>query len=196
MKSNQLILINVVKFVAAANLLYFFVEFWFASRGNSVSLFADSIDFLEDASVNILILMALSWPIKSRLRVAKVLAFVLLLPSIGAAWAVIGKIQSGIIPSSASLTLVGIGALAVNSICAFRLAKVRHKGGSLMKAAYFSARNDMIANIAIIVAGIVTSFLNSYWPDLIVGIGIAIMNADAAREILKSAKEEGRLAEP
>ena len=49
---------NVVRFVAIANLSYFFVEFNFATRFGSVSLFADSIDFLEDASVNILFLLA------------------------------------------------------------------------------------------------------------------------------------------
>jgi Co/Zn/Cd efflux system component len=48
-----------VRFVALANLTYFAVEFSVALAIGSVSLFADSIDFLEDASVNFLILMAL-----------------------------------------------------------------------------------------------------------------------------------------
>ena len=48
-----------VLFVAFANLAYFFVEFIVANNIHSTSLFADSIDFLEDASINILIFLAL-----------------------------------------------------------------------------------------------------------------------------------------
>ena len=43
---------------------------------------------------------------------------------------------------------------------------------------------------AVIAAGLITAVTFSFWPDLIVGIGIAIMNADAAKEIWKAAKEE------
>lgn len=71
------------------------------------------------------------------------------------------------------------------------LAKFRDHGGSLTKAAFLSARNDTIANVAIILAGGVTALLwRSAWPDLIVGIGIAVMNADAAREVWKAAHGE------
>lgn len=55
--------------VALANLGYFGVEFAVALSIGSVSLFADSVDFLEDASVNLLILMALGWSARSRARV-------------------------------------------------------------------------------------------------------------------------------
>jgi len=64
------------------------------------------------------------------------------------------------------------------------LARYRHHGGGLTRAAFLSARNDALANVAIIVAGLVTGFIwPSAWPDLIVGLGIAAMNADAAREV-------------
>lgn len=52
--------------VALANLIYFSIEFLFARAPGSVSLFADSVDFLEDASVNVLIAAALAWPAKWR----------------------------------------------------------------------------------------------------------------------------------
>ncbi len=47
--------------VAALNFGYFFVEFAVAVAIASVALFADSIDFLEDATVNMLVLVALGW---------------------------------------------------------------------------------------------------------------------------------------
>ena len=50
---------RVVIVVAALNLAYFGVEFAVALAIGSVSLFADSIDFLEDASVNLLIALAI-----------------------------------------------------------------------------------------------------------------------------------------
>jgi len=58
-----------------------------------------------------------------------------------------------------------------------------------------SASNDAMANVAIVGAGLVTAFLwPSAWPDLIVGLGIAVMNADAAREVWTAAREEYRAA--
>jgi Co/Zn/Cd efflux system component len=91
--------------------------------------------------------------------------------------------------------LAGAGALAVNLYCAFMLARFRHHAGSLTKAAFLSARNDALANIAIIAAGAVTALLwRSAWPDLLVGIGIAAMNADAAREIYEAARAEHKEA--
>jgi Co/Zn/Cd efflux system component len=75
------------------------------------------------------------------------------------------------------------------------LARFRHHAGSLTKAAFLSARNDALANIAIIAAGAVTALLwRSAWPDLLVGIGIAAMNADAAREIYEAARAEHKEA--
>jgi hypothetical protein len=89
----------------------------------------------------------------------------------------------------------GAGALAVNLSCALMLARYRRHGGSLTRAAFLSARNDAVANIAIIAAGVVTAIMPSVWPDLIVGLGIAAMNADAAREVWQAAREEHKAAE-
>ena len=74
------------------------------------------------------------------------------------------------------------------------LAQYRAHSGSLTRAAFLSARNDALANVAIIGAGVVTAYTLSAWPDLIVGLGIAAMNADAAREVWIAAHEEHRAA--
>ena len=66
----------------------------------------------------------------------------------------------------------------------------------MARAAFLSARNDAFANVAIIAAGLVTAFMwSSAWPDLVVGLGIAVMNADAAREVWEAAREEHRAVE-
>jgi len=181
---------RVVGIVAALNLAYFGVEFTVALAIGSVSLFADSVDFLEDTSVNILILMALNWSLRARARTGMLLAGILLVPALATVWAIWSKFNAPVPPEAFSLSITGLGALAVNLTCAFLLARFRHHGGSLTKAAFLSARNDALANVAIIVAGILTAYTLSVWPDLVVGIGIAAMNADAAREVWEAAREE------
>jgi Co/Zn/Cd efflux system component len=179
--------------VALANLAYFGVEFAVALAIGSVSLFADSVDFLEDASVNLLIFVALAWSARARAKVGMVLALILLVPGLATVWTAWDKFLDPVAPQPLALSLTGLGALAVNLSCAFLLARYRHHRGSLTKAAFLSARNDAFANIAIIAAGGVTAFLwRSAWPDLIVGLAIAALNLDAAREVWEAAREEHR----
>lgn len=68
--------------VAFANLAYFFVEFISALKIGSVSLFADSIDFLEDASVNCLVFFAVGWNASARAKIGMVLAGLILVPGL------------------------------------------------------------------------------------------------------------------
>ena len=63
-------------------------------------------------------------------------------------------------------------------------------------AAFLSARNDVLANVAIIAAGIVVAYTASAWPDLIVGLGIYLINLDAAREVYLAALKERAEAVP
>ena len=185
---------RVVAIVAALNLGYFGVEFSVALAIGSVSLFADSVDFLEDASINLLILAALGWGARTQARVGMALAGIILVPGLATLWTAWDKFWQPVAPDPVSLSLAGTGALIVNLFCAFLLSRYRHHSGSLTKAAFLSARNDAAANIAIIGAGLVTAGTLSAWPDLIVGLAIAAMNADAAREVWEAAREEHRAA--
>jgi len=185
---------KVVIIVAVLNLAYFEVEFAVALAIDSVSLFADSVDFLEDASVNFLIAIALGWGATSRARVGMALAGILLVPGVATLWTAWEKFLVPLPPAPLSLSLAGGGALVINLSCAFMLVQFRAHSGSLTRAAFLSARNDVLANVAIIAAGVVTAYTLSGWPDLIVGLGIAAMNVDAAREVWSAAREEHRAA--
>jgi Co/Zn/Cd efflux system component len=185
---------KVVIIVAVLNLAYFGVEFAVALSIGSVSLFADSVDFLEDASVNVLIAMALGWSAISRARVGMALAGMLLIPGLATLWTAWEKFMDPFPPSFLPLSLAGAGALVINLSCAFMLVQFRAHSGSLTRAAFLSARNDALANVAIIMAGFMTAYLLSAWPDLIVGLGIALMNVDAAWEVLSAARAEHRAA--
>jgi Co/Zn/Cd efflux system component len=191
----NLTLRRVVILVASLNLAYFGVEFSVAIAIGSVSLFADSIDFLEDASVNLLIAVALGWSATGRARLGKGLAGILLVPGLATLWTAWGKFVTPTPPAPLPLTLAGLGALVINLSCAFFLSGFRAHSGSLTRAAFLSARNDALANVAIISAGSVTAYTRSAWPDLVVGLGIAAMNADAAREVWRAAREEHRGAD-
>jgi len=186
---------RVVIVVALLNLAYFGVEFTVALSIGSVSLFADSVDFLEDASVNFLIAVALAWSMAWRARVGMALAAILLVPGLATLWMAWDKFQTPLPPDPLPLSLAGGGALIVNLLCAFLLARWRRHGGSLSRAAFLSARNDAAANLAIIAsAGLTALVWHSAWPDLIVGLGIAAVNADAAREVWQAARDEHRAA--
>jgi Co/Zn/Cd efflux system component len=186
---------SVVRLVAGLNLGYFGIEFAVARVVGSVSLFADSIDFLEDASVNLLILLALGWTARNRARVGMALAGILLVPGLATLWTAWEKFNAPVAPDPMLLSVTGLGALAVNLCCAFLLARYRRHAGSLTRAAFLSARNDAAANLFIIAAGLVTAFVwQSAWPDLIVGLGIAGLNADAAREVWQAARDEHQSA--
>ena len=179
-----------VRLVALLNLAYFGVEFAVALSIGSVSLFADSVDFLEDAAVNFLIFAALGWSAPRRAKVGMALSGILVIPAAAFLWMLWRKFEHPAPPAALELTVTGFGALAVNLFCAFTLARFRAHSGSLTKAAFLSARNDAIANAAIIAAGAVTLFLPSVWPDVLVGLGIAVMNLDAARAVWAAARRE------
>lgn len=179
-----------VVLVAILNFLYFWVEFGVAHLIGSVSLFSDSIDFLEDTAVNLLVLIAFGWSRRRRSLVGMSLAGVLLLPGVSALWAAWHKVGDPVPPDALLLSITGGGALAVNAFCAWTLARFRKQSASLVRAAFLSARNDAMGNILIIAAGLVTAVTASMWPDLVVGLGIFLMNLDSASEVFKAARKE------
>ncbi len=181
-----------VRTVALLNLGYFGVEATVALAIGSVSLFADSVDFFEDAAVNLLILAALGWSLRARSTAGLVMAGIILVPGLATLWTAWAKFGAPVAPDATALTLAGTGALIVNGTCALMLAKVRGQGGSLSRAAFLSARNDVLANVAIVAAGLATAATASPWPDLVVGLAILAMNLDAAKEVYEAAMDERR----
>src|SRR5882724_9596480 len=103
--------------VALLNLGYFGVEFAVASAIGSVSLFADSIDFLEDASINLLILIGLGWSASRRALLGMALAGILLVPGLATLWTACHKFWLPRPPAPIPLTRAGTGALIVNLAC-------------------------------------------------------------------------------
>ncbi|TXM68295.1 cation transporter [Methylobacterium sp. WL69] len=184
----------VVARVAGLNLGFFGIEIAVALAIGSIALIADSLDFLEDAAINLLIFAGIGWSVRNRARLGMVLAGILVIPGLATAYAAWQKFSDLTPPAPLALTLTGLAALAVNLACAAMLTRHRDGGGSLTRAAYLSARNDAYANLAIIAAGLLTALTLSPWPDLVAAAGIAILNADSAGDILRAARAEWRAA--
>jgi Co/Zn/Cd efflux system component len=180
--------------VAALNLAYFFVESGVALAIGSVSLLADSVDFLEDTAVNLLIFVALGWSALAQARAGKAMSLVILLPALAAAWQAFSKFGDPVAPDPMALTLTAGGAVVVNSVAALLLTRVRHHAGSMSHAAWLAARNDVLVNVAIIAMGLVTFATGSGWPDIVLGLVIVVLNVTAAREVWEVATEEGLAA--
>ena len=176
--------------VALLNLAYFFVEIGVAVGIGSVSLFADSVDFLEDTFVNALIFLALGWSLRARAIAGKVMAFVILVPALAAAWQAFAKVAHPEAPDVVSLVVTAGGAIVVNALCTWLLARYRDVGGSMTTAAFLAARNDVIINVLIIVMGLVTWATASGWPDIALGLVIIVLNVRAAKEVWEAATEE------
>ena len=185
-----------VLLVAILNLAYFGVEFVVAQVIGSVSLFADSVDFLEDASINLLIFFAAVWSARRRSYVGSVLAIVILIPALATLWTAVMKIVDPVPPEPLPLSLTAMGALLVNLACALLLMRHRDHPGSLAKAAWLSARNDVLADAAIIVVAVLTVWFPTAWIDIVAGLGIGVLNADAARTVWMGARDERRRLEP
>jgi hypothetical protein len=117
----------------------------------------------------------------------------LLAPAMAGLWTVWQKLMSPSAP--VPLTLAGADTLVRQSFLRRHAGQIPSPPRQSDAGGVSLARNDALANIALIVAGAVIALRwRSAWPDLIVGIGIAIMNADAAREVFAAARAEHEAA--
>ena len=164
-----------------------------ALAAGSVSLLADSVDFLEDTAINLLVLAALGWRLARRAALGKVLALLILLPAAVAGWQAFLRFDDPLPPDVAPVVLASAGAVAVNGISAWLLVGVRRHGGSLSRAAFLSARNDVLVNLAVIAMAAVTAVTGSGWPDLVLGCAIIAIAVHAAYEVWEVSEDE-RLA--
>ena len=184
-----------VAWAAILNAAYFGVEFTVGLSIRSVSLIADSIDFLEDASINLLILIGLGFAISARARLGSALAVIIAVPGVAAFIAAVDKFLHPAVPGVVELSTTALGALVVNATAAVILSRVKHHEHSLVQAAWLSARNDVLANFAIIAAAGMTVLIPSAYWDVAVGLGIGVLNADAALKVWRRSREDAKTPE-
>ena len=155
----------------------------------SAALLADAVDFIEDATMLALAVVALGWSLRARAVAGAVQGLTMAAVGFAAIGAIAYRLLAGGAPDAPSVGVVAFMALAVNVYCAYRLARFR-RGDSSMRSIWLSSRNDAILNILTILAAGVIYLTHSGWPDIIVGALIAAINLWAAAEVLLAAMRE------
>lgn len=175
---------RVLRLLLAVNGIMFLVEFIWGWIAQSTGLVADSLDMFADAAVYALSLYAVGRAASMKVRAAHISGWLQLALALGALVEVVRRAVSGSEP--ASMLMIGIGsvALVANAACLVLIAKRRHRGVH-MTASYIFTANDVLANLGVVVAGLLVWWSGSPYPDLTVGTIIALIVMNGARRILK-----------
>lgn len=166
------------------NALMFVVEFISGWVFDSTGLIADSIDMFADAAVYGLSLLAVGKAAHYKLRTAHISGWFQMVLAMSALFEVGRRTIFGSDPDPPYMIGVAIIALIANVFCLWLIAKHRDKGAH-MKASWIFSTNDVIANLGVIVAGILVGFTNSRYPDLVIGMIIGIVVLIGSIRILK-----------
>lgn len=171
------------------NLAMFLVEIGAGLKAGSVSLLADSLDFLGDAAnygISLWVLgMALAW----RARAAQLKAASMLVFGLGVLAVALWHWWQGEVPSAPTMGLVGSLALLANVGVAVLLYAYRD-GDSNMRSVWLCTRNDALGNLAVLAAALGVFGTGSAWPDLIVACIMAGLAVHSAIAVLRHADGE------
>ncbi|MCB2229887.1 cation transporter [bacterium] len=166
------------------NATMFVVEFVSGWVVESTGLIADSLDMLADATVYGISLYAVGKAPLHKLTAARASGWFQMLLALGALTEVVRRFIFGSEPEPFYMVGVAAVALVANVACLWLLAKHRNKGAH-MKASWIFSTNDVIANVGVIVAGILVSLTGTRYPDLVIGCIIAAVVFYGALRILK-----------
>lgn len=171
------------------NAVMFFAELITSFVADSVALKADAIDFLGDAANYGVCLFVLGMSIGTRARASLLKAYTMAAFGL---WVIGSAVFSWIAQSQPEASLMGklgVTAMLVNLLVAGLLFKFRN-GDSNMKSVWICTRNDVIGNIAVIIAAAGVVATSSGWPDLVVALGMGLLAIFSAREVIIDANRE------
>lgn len=172
--------------VLIINLVMFFIEMYSGFTSRSTALMSDGLDMLGDAFVYgfsiFVIARSLKWKTTAALSKALIMC--------GFGLIVLGKIIYQLlnpsIPVYQTMGIIGGLALAANTTCFFLLYKFRSQDTN-MTSTWLCSRNDIIANIGVLIAAWSVSLTHSIYPDIIVGIIITGIFLSSSVHVLKLA---------
>lgn len=173
--------------VLLVNATLFLVELSAGLLARSTALLGDSLDMLGDSLVYGFSLYVLKRSERARiyaatLKGAIMVAFGLLVLGEAAA-----KAFGGVVPDPMTMGIISLVALAGNLFCFWLL--YRHRGTDLnMRSAWLCSRNDLVANVSVIVAAGLVAVTGSGWPDVAVGTAIAALFLLTAIGVLRDAR--------
>lgn len=176
------------------NAAMFVVEVVASMQAHSASLLADSMDFLGDAAnygVSLFVLgLAVVW--RSRAAYAKgvVMGIFGLLVLARVLWTGLG----GHTPVAETMGAIGMLAFAANGVVAWCLYAFRD-GDANMRSVWLCTRNDMIGNVAVMLAALGVFGTGTAWPDIAVAAIMAVLGLTSAREVIGRARQELKSSE-
>lgn len=173
----------------AINLAMFLVEIGAGLRAGSVSLLADSLDFLGDSANYAISLWVLGMGLVLRARAAQFKALSMLLFGLGVLGAALWQLLQGEVPIAPTMGVVGSLALLANFGVAALLYAYRD-GDSNMRSVWLCTRNDALGNLAVLLAALGVFGTGSAWPDLLVAVIMAALAISAAIQVLRQADGE------
>ena len=177
---------RVLWIVLAINAGMFLVEGWAGLLAHSTSLLADALDMLGDALVYGFSLFVLARSARWQAGAALAKGGFMLAFGLGVLGEALYKVFHPVMPGVETMGIVGGIALAANLVCFFLL--YRHRGDNLnMSSTWLCSRNDLIANVGVLLAAGGSYLLVSRWPDIIVGGIIASLFLSSALNVLGQA---------
>lgn len=177
------------------NTAMFAIEGVAGAWANSTSLIADAFDMLSDASAYAIALAAIGRSLTFKVRAANISGALLLLVGLGIFADVVRRAIWGSDPDGGWMIAVSFMALAVN-VHVLRLLNRQQSDEIHMKAAWIFTRADVVANAAVIAAGLAVQVSGIRYFDLVVGAAIGLYVVREAFEILEEAREAKRAGPP
>jgi cation diffusion facilitator family transporter len=174
--------------VLCIDLAFFVIELVSGWLANSMGLIADSFDMLTDGLIYALALFAVGSSVIRKKRVARFAGiFQIILAIIGFIEIVRRFIGAEAMPEFQTMVLISAITLIANTICLSLLQKNQNKDAHI-QASIILTHNDVIINSGVIIAGILVHYLNSNYPDLIIGAVIFVVVLRGAFKMLRLSK--------
>jgi cation diffusion facilitator family transporter len=171
------------------NLAMFGVEIVAGMWAGSVSLLADSLDFLGDSANYGISLWVLGLGLAIRARASLFKAFSMAAFGFWILGTALWHAYSGALPHAPTMGIIGILALCVNLAVAWLLWAYRD-GDSNMRSVWLCTRNDAIGNVAVLLAALGVFGTQTAWPDLAVGTLMAALALTSAWQVIRHARAE------
>jgi len=169
--------------VMVINFVMFVAEFIGGIVASSNALLGDSLDMLGDASVYGISLFVINRPSNIRAKASLIKGFIMLFLGFFVVYKSILKFMIPTLPQAETITFLGGVALVAN-LASFLLLIKHRKEDINVRSAWICSRNDVTVNIAVIGTGILVSYFNSAWPDILVGLGISFLIIQSSVQVI------------
>jgi cation diffusion facilitator family transporter len=184
---------RVLRIALVLNATMFIVGLVAGLLGQSSSLIADALDMFADASTYAIGLGAVGRSARFKAGAATLSGSLLLLLGVMVLLDVGRRALLGSEPESAVMMAVAFVSLLVNANV-FRMLGRYREGEVHLRATWIFTRVDVIANVGVMLSGLLVLLTGSRFPDLVVGGAIGVYVMKEALEILGEAREARRAA--